>query len=72
VAAIGWGASCLAFVALARGNKAQKGVALAVAGALVSAAILVMKVTPAVPGSFGRAEWAALGGWCLLGLLLRH
>ena len=72
VAAIGWGASCLAFIALARRMNAQKGIALAVAGAVVSAAILVMKMTPAVPGSFRWPEWAALGGWCALGLLLRH
>jgi amino acid transporter len=72
VAGIGWGASCLAFVALARRSNDQRGIATAVAGAIVSVAIIVMKVTPAVPGSFGWPEWAALGGWCALGLLLRH
>lgn len=72
VGAIGWFAACLAFIVLARRSANRSGIALAVSGALVSVAIVVMKVTPGVPGSFGWVEWAALGGWCALGLALRH
>jgi amino acid transporter len=72
VAAIGWGAACLAFIALTRRSGDGSGKTMAAAGAVVSAAILLMKFTPAVPGSFGWTEWVVLGGWCALGLLLRH
>jgi len=72
VGAIGWFAACVAFIVLGRRNGTRSGSALAAGGALVSVAIVVMKVTPGVPGSFGWVEWAALGGWCALGLALRH
>jgi amino acid transporter len=72
VGAIGWFAACLAFIVLARRSGNRSGTVLAVSGALVSVAIVVMKVSPGVPGSFGWVEWAALGGWCALGLALRH
>ena len=72
VGAIGWFAACVAFIVLARRSGTRSGSALAACGALVSVAIVVMKVTPGVPGSFGWVEWAALGGWCALGLALRH
>jgi len=72
VGAIGWFASCVAFIVLARRSGNRSGSALAAGGALVSVAIVVMKVTPGVPGSFGWVEWGALGAWCALGLALRH
>src|SRR2546425_825455 len=75
VSGLGWCAACLAFIALARrsGDWGDRdGIAVAVAGAIVSVAIVLMKVIPAVPGSFRWPEWVALGGWCVLGLLLRH
>lgn len=72
VSGIGWAAACLAFIALARRTGDRRGTAIAAAGAIVSVAIVVMKVIPAVPGSFGWPEWVALGGWCALGLALRH
>ena len=72
VAAVGWCAACLAFVALARRGGDRCGVPMAACGAVVSVAILVMKLVPAVPGSFGWPEWVALAGWCALGLALRH
>jgi hypothetical protein len=31
---------------------------------------MTQKVTPAVPGSFTRAEWTAFAGWIALGLIL--
>jgi basic amino acid/polyamine antiporter, APA family len=70
---VGWLSACLAFVARARvpdfgatpGDRA-----LAALGALASAAVIAMKVHPAVPGSFTRAEWVAFGLWTALGLAL--
>jgi len=72
VSGLGWCAACLAFIALARGGGERQGTAVAATGAIVSVAIVLMKVVPAVPGSFRWPEWVALGGWCALGLLLRH
>lgn len=72
VSGIGWCAACLAFIALARRNGERRGTALAASGAIVGAAIVLMKVIPAVPGSFGWPEWLALGAWSALGLVLRH
>jgi len=72
VSGLGWCAACLAFIALARRSGERQGTAVAVTGAIVSVAIVLMKVVPAVPGSFGWPEWVALGGWCALGLVLRH
>ena len=72
VGAIGWCAACLAFVALARRQKLREGVAIALIGAVVSVAIVLMKVVPAVPGSFTAVEWLACIAWCVLGLALRQ
>jgi amino acid transporter len=72
VSGLGWLAACLAFIALARRGGENKGTAIAATGAMVSLAIVLMKLVPAVPGSFGWPEWLALGGWCALGLLVRH
>jgi amino acid transporter len=72
VAGFGWCAACLAFIALARRSSDRRGVRMAAAGAVVSVAIVGMKLVPAVPGSFGWPEWVALAGWCALGLSLRH
>jgi len=72
VGAIGWCASCLAFIALARRGGMRDGVAIAAVGALVSVAIILMKVVPRVPGSFTTAEWVAFTAWCVLGLALRQ
>jgi len=72
VAGVGWCAACLTFIALARRSGDGSGTRMAAAGVLVSSAIVLMKVIPAVPGSFGWPEWVALGAWCALGLLLRH
>jgi hypothetical protein len=37
-------------------------------GALVSLAIVLMKIVPTVPGSFTRAEWIAFVAWSAAGL----
>jgi amino acid transporter len=72
VSGLGWCAACVAFIALARRAGNRTGTTAAAAGTIVSVLIVSMKVIPAVPGSFGWPEWAALGGWCALGLSLRH
>ena len=38
-----------------------------VLGAVVGLAIVLMKVVPAVPGSFTSVEWLAFLAWCALG-----
>jgi len=32
--------------------------------------LIVMKVVPSIPGSFGRYEYVALGAWIIIGFLL--
>lgn len=67
-AGTGWCAACLAFVA--RQGPGRAGTGVAWLGAAVSAGIILMKVIPAVPGSFSAVEWIALAGWCGLGMAL--
>ena len=66
-AGVGWCAACLAFLRGRVGAGGGRG--LAMLGAVVSFGIILMKVVPAIPGSFTRAEWIVLAGWCALGLL---
>ena len=67
---VGWFSACVSYLARARrAGASQGGRRLAVAGAVVSAAIVAMKVLPPVPGSFTRAEWIAFGLWTALGFL---
>jgi APA family basic amino acid/polyamine antiporter len=71
-AAIGWSAACLAFIAMARRAGTRTGLTAAGAGACVSIVIVLIKVVPAVPGSFTGLEWLAFVAWCVLGLALRQ
>jgi basic amino acid/polyamine antiporter, APA family len=64
VVGIGWCAACAAYVG---GTGTKEGYAVAVLGIVVSVAIILMKVVPAVPGSFGAAEWVAFAAWSVLG-----
>jgi amino acid transporter len=64
-AGVGWCAACVALVWQGGGG----GKALAITGALVSLAIVAMKVIPGIPGSFTAAEWIAFAAWCALGAL---
>jgi len=70
-AAVGWLATCLAF------SKGAGGVATTArlrmtgyAGATIAALLILMKVVPIVPGSFGRYEYLALAAWIGLGLVM--
>jgi len=63
---IGWLSACAAFILRRRGDESA---GLAWSGVVVAIAIILMKVVPGVPGSFGRAEWIAFVSWSLLGLI---
>jgi hypothetical protein len=63
---VGWLSACAAYLARRETNEP---IAMAAIGALVSVAIVLMKVIPQVPGSFTGAEWTAFVGWSGLGLL---
>jgi len=63
---VGWCSACVAF--LLRGRRAPGERALATVGAIVGAAIVLMKATPLIPGSFSGVEWMVFGVWCGLGL----
>jgi amino acid transporter len=65
---IGWFSACAAY--LGRTSGQGSGRALARLGALVAGSIVLMKITPWVPGSFGRWEWAAFAAWTATGWLL--
>jgi amino acid transporter len=62
---VGWLSACVAYLARRRGAEPA---GMAIAGALVSIAIILMKIVPGVPGSFSRAEWTAFAAWTALGL----
>jgi len=65
--AAGWLAACLAYL---RMNPSSGKRAAAVAGALVAALLVLMKIVPFVPGHFSVYEYFALTLWALAGLLL--
>jgi amino acid transporter len=67
----GWMAACAAYLAWTRRAVGARPLdrALAGVGVFVGAGIVLMKVVPAVPGSFGPGEWIAFGGWVVLGLV---
>ena len=70
---VGWLSTCAAYLARRRpagGPQPTDGraAALAVTGAVVSVAIILMKIVPGVPGSFTRAEWISFIAWSGLGL----
>jgi hypothetical protein len=43
---------------------------IALAGALVGLAMILMKLMPFVPGSFSGWEWLALAIWIILGTVV--
>jgi amino acid transporter len=61
---VGWLSTCIAF--LVRHARAE-GRAAAAFGAAVSAAVVLMKTVPAVPGSFTAPDWIAFACWSALG-----
>ena len=70
-AAIGWLATCLAFSSGAGGiARSQKLRVAGYAGALIAFLLILMKVIPAIPGSFGPYEYLGFVVWITLGFLL--
>jgi len=74
--AIGWAATCSAYLFMGRGGKLPGQARLSTLeslaagfGLLVSVAMLSMKVVPAIPGHFTVYEWVALGTWIALGVI---
>ena len=69
--AIGWAATCAAFLVMTLGSKSKGApraqVAIAGVGLVVALTLILMKVVPLVPGHFTIAEWIALGIWISLG-----
>jgi len=72
---VGWLSTCAAFLAsrtdprsASRSDERSAAGPMAVLGATVSVAIILMKIVPGVPGSFTRAEWIAFAAWSGLGL----
>jgi basic amino acid/polyamine antiporter, APA family len=66
---VGWLSACAAYLRRRGSPRIDAAAAMAIGGAVVSAAIVVMKVVPGVPGSFSRAEWLSFAAWTLIGLL---
>jgi len=73
--AIGWAATCAAYLALGR-RRASGEISIsilarmiAVFALLVGIAMALMKVVPIVPGHFTIYEWLALGIWVVLGAI---
>src|SRR6266853_903057 len=65
--AIGWFAACAAYLRM-RPPARERAVALL--GALIGLAMILMKVLPFVPGHFTGREWLPFGLWILLGFLI--
>jgi basic amino acid/polyamine antiporter, APA family len=64
---VGWLSACAAYLARRHGRPAESST-MAWIGCAVSAAIILMKIVPGVPGSFTRAEWIAFAAWSGFGL----
>jgi basic amino acid/polyamine antiporter, APA family len=65
---IGWLSACVAYILRQRRVVDGASPAMARIGVIVSAAIILMKILPGVPGSFTRAEWIAFAAWTGFGL----
>jgi basic amino acid/polyamine antiporter, APA family len=66
---VGWLSACAAYLARRRGWGVNAPATMAIAGCVVSVAIVLMKIVPGVPGSFSRPEWIAFTGWSAFGLI---
>jgi amino acid transporter len=63
--AIGWLAACAAYY---RMGPAPHERFIAAAGVVVGLLMILMKITPGVPGHFSAYEWLALAIWSLIGI----
>src|SRR5579864_3896239 len=69
VGPFGWMMACAAYYKL---STTAFGKSMSVIGAVVTLALILMKVLPFIPGSFSHWEWLALVLWCALGLAIRN
>jgi amino acid transporter len=70
-AAVGWLATCLAYSAGAGGIATTKPRRMiGYVGAMIAILLIMMKVVPMVPGSFGVYEYIALFAWIALGFTM--
>jgi len=67
--AIGWTATCAAFLALTKKQLAGES-AVAAFGLIVGVAMALMKILPWVPGHFTGYEWIALAAWIAVGAVV--
>jgi basic amino acid/polyamine antiporter, APA family len=68
-AGVGWCAACVSLVVRRRRTATSaSGRGVALFGAAVSGAIILMKLVPTVPGSFTGIEWLVLAAWVGIGL----
>ena len=68
--AVGWLATCLAFCYGAGKAATPRSRVVGICGAAIAAMLIVMKLIPAIPGSFRKYEYVALGVWTALGFAL--
>ena len=68
-AALGWLAACASWYRI---QPARRPKTAALAGGVIAAAMVLMKVLPFVPGHFSRYEWLALGCWAAAGAAARR
>ncbi|HTR26409.1 MAG TPA: APC family permease [Terriglobales bacterium] len=67
--ALGWFAVCAAFLFTQPGTRDYT---IALLGAIVGLAMVLMKFLPFVPGHFSGWEWLTLAIWIVLGTLIGH
>ena len=65
--AIGWLVACAAYYQM---GPAPRERIVATVGVIVGLLMILMKITPGIPGHFSGYEWLALGIWTLIGLSL--
>jgi basic amino acid/polyamine antiporter, APA family len=67
--ACGWLLACLSFWIVEKGRNKRL---ITTLGIGISLLLLLMKLLPAFPGHFSRAEWFALTIWLVIGFILRR
>jgi len=68
--AIGWTATSLSFCRGAAGPQPLRSRIIGLVGVMIGVALILMKLLPWIPGSFGRYEYISFAGWAVLGCIL--